>query len=445
MNRNERRVAAKRQKQQRVTPTQALKLAMDLHQQKRFDEAEKIYYSLLEWQPEHPDVLHYLGVLLHQTGQSDLAITKIKHALELVPDYVDALNNLGNVLKETGDMQAAVEVYRQVLTLSPDHVAAHNNLGTALRHLPALEESISILTRALELSPDNPDILQNLGNSYQEHDDIRQAVDAYRRSLKLKPTQKKLYHRLWKLLLTYGGEEASRQVLEQWVKFDPDNHIAQHHYLAHTGYMPEKASENYIQETFDRFAASFDTVLNGLEYRAPSLVGEAVMKLLPSPQNQFRILDAGCGTGLSGIALRPYANQLIGVDLSQGMLNKAKHRKLYDELIKEDLVRYLLTVTPAFDVIISADTLVYFGALEAFLQAASQALTIRGTLVFTLEKYDGEQDFHLNYHGRYAHSPRYVTDCLINAGFEVRALETVILRKEKGEPVVGILVTASVV
>ena len=81
--------------------------------------------------------------------------------------------------------------------------------------------------------------------------------------------------------------------------------------------------------------------------------------------------------------------------------------------------------------------------LAAFLQAASQALAATGSLVFTLEKYEGEQGFKLNYHGSYAHTPHYVSDCLSNAGFDIRTLKTVILRKEAGEPVVGILVTAT--
>lgn len=443
MNRHERRLAAKQQKQHRLTPEQAFKLALELHQQQRLEEAEIIYRQLLALQPKHPDALHYFGVLLHQNGQSEQAINYIRQALALAPDYVDALNNLGNVLKETGDMQGAVEAYRRVLVLSPNHAGVHNNLGAALRHLEALEESIQFLTRALELSPNNPDVLQNLGNSYRANEDYQQACDAYRQSLALKPEQKTIYQRLWKLLLSAGQQEAANEVLQQWIVVDPDNHIAQHHYLAHTGYTPERASEGYIQETFDRFAASFDTVLTRLDYCAPSLVGQAVTELFLEPQNQLCVLDAGCGTGLSGIALRAYADKLIGVDLSQGMLNKARNRNLYDELVKADLVNYLSSCTNNFDLIISADTLVYFGALEAFLQAAKLALTSAGALVFTLEKHEGENGFHLNYHGRYAHTPRYVTDCLVKAGFEVRAMATVILRKEAGEPVVGMLITAT--
>jgi predicted TPR repeat methyltransferase len=443
MNRHERRVAAKQQKRQSVSPEQALKMAIELHQQQRFAEAEKIYRAILELHARHPDALHYLGVLLHQTGHSEQGIEAIRQALVIAPDYVDALNNLGNVLKEIGDMQGAVDVYQQVLTYAPDHAGVLNNLGVALRHLDAYEESIALLKRALALTPNNADVLQNLGNSYRANGEYQAAIEAYQASLAINPTQKVVYHNFWKLLVSTGQKEAARQVLEQWIAVEPDNHIAQHHYLADTGYMPERASEGYIQQTFDRFAASFDNVLQNLDYRAPSLIILQVGTLFSETQKLRCVLDAGCGTGLSGIGLKPYADKLIGVDLSQGMLTKARVRGIYDELVQADLVAYLTTQTEQFELIISADTLVYFGALLAFLQAARSALTSKGTLIFTLEKQEADNGFALNYHGRYAHTPRYVSDCLNEAGLVLQSMETVILRKEAGEPVVGLLVTAT--
>ena len=451
MNRHERRVAAKMQRkktkdtEKQVTPEQALKLAMELQQQQRLDEAESIYKTLLELQPNNPDILHYFGILLYQTGQSNEAINYIKQALEILPDYIDAQNNLGNILKEIGEAEQAAVLYRQVLEKVPDYVPTLNNLGTVLLELGDIDGSIEILNKALTLSPNNPDLLQNLGNSYRDKKEIVNAVDAYRRSLELNPKQKQLYYRLWVLLRDYGNDEASRQVLEYWIKYDPDNHIAQHHYHAHKNFMPEKASDSYIQDIFDNFANSFDTVLNRLDYRAPSLITEAISALLPEPNQQFDILDAGCGTGLSGIGLRNYAKQLIGVDLSQGMLNKANYRKLYDALIKDDLVNYLKTTPHRFDVIISADTLVYFGKLEAFLTAAKAVLNPQGLLAFTVEKHEGEEDIFLNYHGRYAHAPHYIMQCLNAVGLNKLAIETVVLRKERGEAVIGLLVTANLI
>ena len=71
------------------------------------------------------------------------------------------------------------------------------------------------------------------------------------------------------------------------------------------------------------------------------------------------MLDAGCGTGLCGPLVAPYARRLTGVDLSAGMLAQAKEKNVYDELFKVELTEYLRDHTEAFDLIVSADTLVY--------------------------------------------------------------------------------------
>lgn len=56
------------------------------------------------------------------------------------------------------------------------------------------------------------------------------------------------------------------------------------------------------------------------------------------------------------------------------MLRLAGERRVYDDLKKAELVTYLRGHPEAFDVVISADTLCYFGVLEGFAGAAFSAL-----------------------------------------------------------------------
>jgi predicted TPR repeat methyltransferase len=99
-----------------------------------------------------------------------------------------------------------------------------------------------------------------------------------------------------------------------------------------------------------------------LSYRAPALVAEMLKRSGVDPSKRVHILDAGCGTGLCGPLVAPYACRLVGVDLSEGMLARARERDVYDVLVKGELTAYLEACTDTFDVIVSADTLVYFGA-----------------------------------------------------------------------------------
>src|SRR4030095_6543187 len=123
-----------------------------------------------------------------------------------------------------------------------------------------------------------------------------------------------------------------------------------------------------------------------LEYRAPSLAVGALAAAIPAAVGTLDVLDAGRGTGLCGPLLAPYAKRLIGVDLSRGMLKYAEEKQVYHELVHAELTDYLQQHAASFDVIVTADTLVYFGALEPFAAAAAAALRPGGVLVFTVEE-----------------------------------------------------------
>ena len=56
------------------------------------------------------------------------------------------------------------------------------------------------------------------------------------------------------------------------------------------------------------------------------------------------------------------------------MLAQARERNVYDQLVKRELTAYLDDFPDTFDVIVSADTLVYFGPLDTVVAAAESAL-----------------------------------------------------------------------
>ena len=226
---------------------------------------------------------------------------------------------------------------------------------------------------------------------------------------------------------------------------EPDNPLPKHYLAACTGVaIPDRAADAYVEAVFDSFANSFDAKLASLTYRAPELVGVAVAAHCGPPLKNLDVLDAGCGTGLCGSYLSPFARRLTGVDLSTQMLAKARARGMFDELEKAELTEFLRARTAAFDLVVSADTLCYFGALESVSSAACGVLRRDGLFAFTVEALadDSSSDYKLHPHGRYSHRHDYVARVLRETGFERTEIEPVDLRNENGKPVAGWLVTA---
>ncbi|MBK8209075.1 MAG: methyltransferase domain-containing protein [Rhodospirillales bacterium] len=158
----------------------------------------------------------------------------------------------------------------------------------------------------------------------------------------------------------------------------------------------------------------------------------------------LRVLDLGCGTGLGGEALRPYASLLVGVDLSPDMLKQASRRAFYDGLCEAELTSYCLLQPDRYDLVVAADTLCYFGRLDDVFAAAAFALAAAGWFVFTVEEADGDAvaGYQLNVHGRYSHHRDDVTRWLNAAGFHPHLMRHATLRHELGAEVAGLVVAA---
>ena len=430
-----------------LTIEEALRYAIDLHRGNRLEGAETLYRRILAAAPDHPDAMHFLGVLMHQRGNSAEAIDLISGAIKMVPDHPDFHVNLGNVFAETERFDDAVRCYRRVLELRPDSADTYNNIGVTSRLNDRPDEAEAAYLRAIELDPGHINAHNNMGLLYASRGRLKEAVTYYCQAITLLPTHPDARRLLGIAYYTMGKTKEAAEVFRQWLEGEPGHPVATHMYAACSGInVPDRAPDNYVEYTFDRFAGSFDTQLQtNLRYRAPEAVVESFARHVPIAAKNLVILDAGCGTGLCGPLFAPYASRLIGVDLSSGMLAKAEGKGVYDALEKAELTAYLAAHVATFDLVVSADTLVYFGRLEAAIAAAHRSLRASGWLVFTVEDAAPEnpqEGFRINPHGRYSHTKQYVRMVLENGGFDVLSIDREALRTEGGEPVHGLVVAA---
>jgi predicted TPR repeat methyltransferase len=155
------------------------------------------------------------------------------------------------------------------------------------------------------------------------------------------------------------------------------------------------------------------------------------------------VLDLGCGTGLAGVAFRPYCDWLAGVDISSGMVEQARAKGLYDCLEVSDLLEFLAAEVGAqHHLVLAADVFVYCSDLFPIAKAVSQVLTPGGRFAFTVETHDAP-GVRLQETLRYAHGASHVRDAIAAAGLELDILISASTRSEKGAPVEGLLVVAS--
>jgi predicted TPR repeat methyltransferase len=198
----------------------------------------------------------------------------------------------------------------------------------------------------------------------------------------------------------------------------------------------------YVKRLFDQHAPDFDEALVGrLSYRGPELLLEAVRDA--AGDKLGTMLDLGCGTGLAGVAFRPYVDRLIGMDISPGMIEQAKAKNVYDELAAADLLEFLHAEHEAkFDLVLAADVFVYCSDLAPIAAASARVMKPGALFAFTVETHSGAGQL-LQGTLRYAHGEDHVRAAIAGAGLQLRELTSVSTRTEKSTPVPGLLAIAS--
>lgn len=136
-----------------------------------------------------------------------------------------------------------------------------------------------------------------------------------------------------------------------------------------------------LQERYDVWAKEYDTDLAGLQYTAPA-AGAERCNLWAGPT--ARVLDAGCGTGLVGQALRAAGvGHLTGFDLSHVMLEVAAQRGVYDELRQGSLLEPLPYPAGSFDAVVSVGVFTFGHVGPQALAALPAVVRSGGHVVMT--------------------------------------------------------------
>lgn len=434
---------------QPLVSADVVQAAIKLHRDGQLDEAREAYRRILAVAPGLPDVLHFQGLLKYQTQGGDAGIADVRQALKRVPDYADAHANLAIMLLDVADYTGAEQHLDRALKLDPKTISPRVSLARVYRKQGRAQDAETLLR---EITTDDrlrldselgPVVFTALGNALLAQGRIDEALQEYRAGLSIKSDHSLLRSLVGRALCLLGRFDEAAANFRHMLELNPDDATARHMLAACGGAsVPVRADDVYVKETFDAFSNSFDSKLASLGYRAPQLIASLLTQCIGDRRADLDLADAGCGTGLLGEIVRPWCRQLAGVDLSSGMLARARARNLYDSLDEGELTAWLSARSACFDVVAIADTLCYFGALEEALLASRQSLRDGGWLLFTVEHRESPSPYMLQTHGRYSHRRDYVEQALAAAGFGKTLIQQDVLRTERHEPVHGLVVAA---
>ncbi len=396
----------------RQTVAQVLAAAFAHIDAGRTEEARRLARQLGKQEPL-PSGLFYLEGLIALADRDGVkAARRLARALKSDPDAPPLLLAMARAQVMQGRDVEAEEFYRRLVLLAPRAKAGSVELaalltkrGIARRDAGEAATAAALFGEAASFDPESILAHSLLGRAAEAAGDKPAAVAAHRRVLELDATDR------------YASAIALARL--------------------GAGPVPDKATDAFVRGLFDEYAESFDAeLLERLHYRGPALLADAIRRTLgPGP---FDIFDAGCGTGLMGVAVKPMARALDGADLSPRMVDQARARGVYDIVHAGDLIAVLAGAPARYDLVTAADVLVYIGDLAPAFAAVAAALRKDGAFAFTVER-GNEEDWRLQDSGRYAHGAAYLRRLAAAHGLEVMLLDEVSTREDRGAPVPGLV------
>lgn len=273
--------------------------------------------------------------------------------------------------------------------------------------------------------------------SYARSGDPAAAADLMRQAVELAPRWSLGRMRLAAFLEETGERSEAAAVLRAVLAEDAADPYGASLRLAALGEAPVPVAPPpaFVAGLFDQYAAGFDAALVGrLRYGVPAELLAAIRTVAGERRRFARALDLGCGTGLMGERLRPLVGRLEGIDLSPGMLDKARAKRLYDRLAAGDILE---ADGGPFDLVTAADVLTYLGDLEPVFAHVAALLAPGALFAFSVEAEDEAGTYALRPSLRYAHAPKLLAEIARRHGFETVLERRLVLREDRGEPVPG--------
>jgi tetratricopeptide (TPR) repeat protein len=263
-----------------LTIEQALQQSVAAHKEGKLEEAERLYRTILQSQPTHPDANHNLGLIAVSVNKAVAALPLFKTALEANPkieqfwlSYIDALikeqqfenakqlleegkkeglsgmrfntlesqlasesnaqnsgfetpsqQQLNNLLEyyQNGQHGDAEKLAQSLTERFPKHQFAWKVLGAVLKQTGRISKSLVASQKSVQLAPQDAETHYNLGNTLKELGRLGEAETSYRQAIALKPDFALAHSNLGNMLQELGRLDEAEASHTQAIAFKPD-------------------------------------------------------------------------------------------------------------------------------------------------------------------------------------------------------------------------------
>lgn len=434
--------------------------------------------------PPSPQIAELAARVALAEGALDLALGELNTAVAQFPGDVSLRKCRADTLLRKGDPQAALADAAEAVILDRSDPASKAMLGILLLEVGQPQDAAACLREALAAEPTNSSYHQGLAAAQEACGDVDAALSTLRAGIAAQPHAVGLrntavltslrrrdftaayqfadtarafgvadaccFGMMGHALSSLGRHTEAAEAYSEAFKLGPQDPYVRH-LVAASGILPgaSRAPIEYVRTVFDGYADRFELHLMTLGYRIPGLIRTALLQhpTITAGERLGPALDLGCGTGLVAVVLSDLPiGPFVGVDLSPRMLAAAATKEIYAELHETDLLNLLAETATSWPLVIAADVLIYFGALDQVLAAVHAALEPGGWFIFSLEEllphFDGtvpgNGNWALGWQGRYSHAFSYVATAAQAAGFAIRTIEHQTVRFEADAPVAGI-------
>lgn len=438
-----------------VSTASLLAIANLYYKNEDYLHAEKFASMIIKKMPLNFSALILFGNIAYCQQNYPKAFAFYEKVYRLDKSSYIAVINLANTCYDLERYVKAIDYAKKALQLNPSSIDAYIILGNSYIELGKYEKAEENLLKALNFKSDNPWIYNALSRLYQKTEDYENALNFGWKSVlfagdALEDQNVNFGYMLYECAAEGKGELAKNYALK-WQKAFEKNRVVQ--YMSASVLEDKKikqANPEYLEKIFDIFAGDFDLTLGGLEYMVPDLIGEDIQKHFQKELWQkINYLDLGCGTGLCGQKVKDILgwSNAVGVDISQKMLEQAKIKDVYNELIRSEIVDFLKNQNAIqgekYHIVTASDVLTYFGDLRILFEEVAKSLKLQGVFVFSIsENSKTKDDYLLMPSGRFVHQLDYVSKLLKKVGCEVVSSNRHPLRNEGDEVVYGYIITA---